>query len=325
MSSVERSWYRPFGWTLLLFPLAILFWFISVLRKSLYRFNWLKQSHFDVPVIVVGNISVGGNGKTPMVIWLCEYLMQQQKKVVVISRGYGAKSSHYPLNVTSDVIASQAGDEPVLIHQRTGVPVVVGPNRVDNIKFAIEHFQPDVIISDDGMQHYKMKRDVEICIVDATRRFGNGFLIPMGPLRELPRRLKTVDLVIENGGCAAMHYQLIATGLYCVKQQQPLNAPYPAGIAMSAIGNPQRFENSLTDFGVRIDQRVHFRDHHHFSAADFEHYSQNTIYMTEKDAVKCTSFAKPDWYYLKVDAQLNEQAKVALTSLLLKKGIIHGL
>jgi tetraacyldisaccharide 4'-kinase len=269
-------------------------------------------------VIVVGNISVGGNGKTPMVIWLCEYYQKLNKKVVVISRGYGGNSEYYPCEVDQHSSPYQCGDEPVLIAKRTHYPVIVGPNRVDNIKLAIEKHNPDVIISDDGMQHYKMGRHLELCIVDSKRQFGNGLLMPAGPLRETKKRLNSIDLVIENGGEAPFHYVLEQGGLYHVKNDTPaiFESDKISGIAVSAIGNPARFETSLTQANINIIDKQHFRDHHKFLIDDFTHDSNISIFMTEKDAVKCKSFAKDNWYYLKVDAKPNDKTQKKLVKLL---------
>lgn len=325
MSVIEKSWYRPFGISWLLFPLSLLFWLISSLRKYAYQSGVLNQPAMTTPVIVIGNITVGGNGKTPMVIWLCDFLKAKGKKVVVISRGYGGYSSFYPLIVKQDTSPSQAGDEPVLIFKRCGVPVIVGPNRAQSIELANEQFTPDVIISDDGMQHYQMKRALEICIVDAKRRFGNGFLLPMGPLRETQSRLDSVDIVIENGGQSEHNYILKSAGFYCVSDFAPVSDVPKQGIAVSAIGNPTRFETSLSKQGIEITEKVHFRDHHKYGIENFAPFATQPIFMTEKDAVKCHTFAQDNWYFLKVDAEPNRAAKQKIESMLITKGILHGL
>ncbi|MBE0363907.1 tetraacyldisaccharide 4'-kinase [Pseudoalteromonas ulvae UL12] len=325
MSLIEKSWYRPFGISWLLFPFSLLFWLLSSLRKYAYQSGLLDQPAMMTPVIVIGNISVGGNGKTPMVIWLTDFLKTQGKSVVVISRGYGGAASSYPLIVEQDTSPSQAGDEPVLIYKRCGVPVIVGPSRVQSIQLANEKFAPDVIISDDGMQHYQMKRAVEICIVDAQRRFGNGFLLPMGPLRETQSRLDSVDFVLENGGQSDFSYRLKSAGFYRVSDFTPIQDVPKQGVAVSAIGNPARFETSLCKQGVETLNKVNFRDHHKYGLEDFAAYSTQPIFMTEKDAVKCHTFAQDNWYFLKVDAEPNEAAKQKIESILITKGILDGL
>lgn len=322
MSLIEKSWYQkhwylnPLTWLLL--PLSLLFFTLSNFRKLLFKLSIKKTVTSQVPVIVVGNISVGGNGKTPMVIWLCEYYKKHNKNVVVISRGYGGNSEHYPLEVNQNSSPYECGDEPVLIAKRTHYPVIVGPNRVDNIKLATSKYRPHVIISDDGMQHYKMGRNLELCIVDSKRQFGNGLLMPAGPLRETKSRLKSIDLVIENGGNAPHHYVLEQGGFYHVKNDKPatFNKTQKSGIAVSAIGNPARFETSLIQANINIIEKHHFRDHHKFTVNDFKHNSNINIFMTEKDAVKCKSFAKDNWYYLKVDAKPNAMTYDKLIQLL---------
>jgi len=322
MSFIEKMWYQkswyinPLTWLLL--PLSALFWLVSSFRKLLFKLKIKETVTSSVPVIVVGNISVGGNGKTPMVIWLCEYYKKLNKKVVVISRGYGGNSDYYPCEVNKNSSPYQCGDEPVLIAKRTGFPVIVGPNRVENIKQAIDKYKPEVIISDDGMQHYKMGRHLELCIVDSKRQFGNGLLMPSGPLRETQQRLKSIDLVIENGGNAPFHYILEQTGLYKVKDDTPatFSSDKVSGVAISAIGNPARFETSLLQANINIIDKQHYRDHHKFTENDFQRNSNINIFMTEKDAVKCKAFAKNNWYYLKVDAKPNVKTTEKLNELL---------
>lgn len=326
MSKIEQSWYKSFSLlTLLLLPLSGLFWLISTLRSLCYKVGLLEQFKGEVPVIVVGNISVGGNGKTPFVIWLAQYLQHNDLKVAVISRGYGGCSEIYPLIVDNSTTTAQAGDEPVLIQRRLGCPVVVGPDRKANIKLLNAKYDLDVIISDDGMQHYKMGRDIECCIVDSERRFGNGFLMPAGPLRETKKRLKTVDLVIENGGADNFNYQLEASALLNVATGEKVQSKLHSGHAISAIGNPTRFENTLQRSGVKLLSTAHYRDHYAYTAADFEKYNDEVVIMTEKDAVKCRVFAKPNWYFLPVDAKPSSAVINKLNLLLKEKGILDGL
>ncbi|MCQ8876656.1 tetraacyldisaccharide 4'-kinase [Pseudoalteromonas shioyasakiensis] len=326
MNKVEQSWYQGFSFlTLLLLPLAGLFWLISTLRRLGYRLGFTKAYHSDVPVIVVGNISVGGNGKTPFVIWLAQYLQQQGLNVAVISRGYGGSAEEYPLIVDGSISTKQAGDEPVLIQRRLGCPVVVGPDRKANITLLNAHYNVDVIISDDGMQHYKMGRQIECCIVDSQRRFGNGLLIPAGPLRETQKRLNSVDLVIENGGTNLFNYQLQPSALLNVATGKSTVNSITHGHAVSAIGNPKRFESTLQATGIELLSTAHFRDHYAYTLSDFEKYNDEFVFMTEKDAVKCRDFAKPNWYFLPVDAKPSDAVINKLHLLLKEKGILNGL
>ncbi|TMO07298.1 tetraacyldisaccharide 4'-kinase [Pseudoalteromonas sp. S558] len=326
MNKVEHSWYKPVSViTLLLLPLSVLFWLISSIRKCLYKLGFLKQFKSKTPIIVVGNISVGGNGKTPFVLWLFNYLTQQGLSVGIISRGYGGHANNYPLLVTDQVSTNEAGDEPILLYHRLKCPIAVGPNRQHSIELLERTYAPDVIISDDGMQHYKMARSIECCIVDSERKFGNGFLMPAGPLRETKKRLNSVDLVIENGGQSSSHYTLQTSPIRRVSGTKPVNSLITSAHAISAIGNPQRFENSLEAQGIRLLSTHHFRDHYAYTADDFSGFGDDNVVMTEKDAVKCGSFAKPNWYYLPVDAQPSDVVINTLNSLLKEKGILNGL
>lgn len=326
MSKIEQSWYKPFSLiTFLLLPLAVLFWFVSSVRKCLYVKGVLKQFKSKTPIIVVGNISVGGNGKTPFVLWLYEYLTQQGLSVGIISRGYGGQASHYPLLVTNEVSVVDAGDEPVLLYHRLKCPIAVGPDREKNIILLEKEYDLDVIISDDGMQHYKMARSIECCIVDSERQFGNGYLMPAGPLRETIQRLKSADIVIENGGQSSQSYALQISPLRAVGDGTKEKSTVKNAHAISAVGNPQRFESSLQAHGITLLSTHHFRDHYAYTTDDFTVFGDDFVLMTEKDAVKCSHFAKPNWYYLPVDAQPTEAVINRLNSLLKEKGILNGL
>ena len=326
MSKIEQSWYKPFSLiTLLLLPLAAIFGCVALVRKYCYEVGVFKPFVSNTPVIVVGNISVGGNGKTPFVLWLHDYLTAQGLSVGLISRGYGGQAAHYPLLVTANTTTLEAGDEPVLLFNRLQCPLVVGPNRQQNIEMLNHQFQLDVIISDDGMQHYKMARSIECCIVDSERKFGNGFLMPAGPLRETVSRLNSVDLVIENGSEHEFSYRLQPSIIKRVADNTEITTAIETAHAVSAIGNPQRFEASLKAQGIALLSTHHFRDHYAYTANDFAQFGEDCVLMTEKDAVKCRDFAKPNWYYLPVDAQPTAAVINTLNLLLKEKGIHHGL
>lgn len=326
MSKIEQSWYKPFSLiTLLLLPLSAIFGCVALVRKYCYEVGVFKPFVSNTPVIVVGNISVGGNGKTPFVLWLHDYLTAQGLSVGLISRGYGGQAAQYPLLVTANTTTLEAGDEPVLLFNRLQCPLVVGPNRQQNIEMLNHQFQLDVIISDDGMQHYKMARSIECCIVDSERKFGNGFLMPAGPLRETTSRLNSVDLVIENGSEHEFSYRLQTSIIKRVADNTEITTTIKTAHAVSAIGNPQRFEASLKAQGIALLSTHHFRDHYAYTANDFAQFGEDCILMTEKDAVKCRDFAKPNWYYLPVDAQPTAAVINTLNLLLKEKGIHHGL
>ncbi|KLU19574.1 tetraacyldisaccharide 4'-kinase, partial [Proteus mirabilis] len=186
---IERIWSGKSWLYILLLPFSWLYGVITLLRRFAYQKGWLASWKAPVPVVIVGNLTAGGNGKTPIVIWLVEQLIQQGFKPGVVSRGYGGKSDHYPLLLTSNTSPAMAGDEPVLIHHRTGAPVAVAPNRRDAVKALLAQHELDVIITDDGLQHYALQRDYEIVVIDGQRRFGNGWWLPAGPMRERAGRL----------------------------------------------------------------------------------------------------------------------------------------
>lgn len=327
MNRLERSWYQPVGLiNILLLPLSGIFWLLSSLRRALFKLGLKRVYKAPVPVIIVGNIGIGGNGKTPFVLWLVPYLESLGLKVAVISRGYGAHPPSLPYRVTDSSSAKEAGDEPLLIYKRLGCPVMIGGDRKASIERLMREDKPDIIVSDDGLQHYQLARDIEICIVDAQRRFGNTLLLPAGPLRETPRRLKHTDLVVYNGKSDGVGYELVRSGYFRVRDNQTIEKIAEQGIAVSAIGNPQRFEQSLRSDGVELLDTLHFADHHAYSEPDFATCEHQAVFMTEKDAVKCQSFGKENWYYLKVDAQPSAELTQQLNSLLKQKGIVnHGL
>ncbi|AEW77509.1 tetraacyldisaccharide 4'-kinase [Aggregatibacter actinomycetemcomitans] len=321
-----QFWYSRSWITWLLCPFSLLFWLITAIRRALFRFNLLKSYRAPVPVVVVGNLSVGGNGKTPAVIWLVQELSKRGLKVGVISRGYGSQAKHYPLLVTPPSDPVEAGDEPVLIATRTQAPVCISPNRQQAVEYLLEHAQCDVIISDDGLQHYKLQRDIEVVIMDAQRGLGNGFLLPAGPLRELPSRLKSVDFVVTNG--AENQYSDAVMTLqpqYAVnlvnKAQYPLKE-FSQATAIAGIGNPPRFFAMLQQQGIILSDIKAFQDHQRFSADLFNQFDKNQpLLMTEKDAVKCLAFAQENWWYVPVTAEIHgEKARQLIQKIVQKCG-----
>ncbi|MGY6039023.1 tetraacyldisaccharide 4'-kinase [Aeromonas sp. AE23HZ002T15] len=304
---LERLWYEKSGWRWLLAPFALLFALISGVRRYGYRRGWFKAYRASVPVIVVGNISVGGNGKTPVVVWLVEQLQARGFKPGVVSRGYGGKAPHYPYRLDAQSTTAEAGDEPVLIARRCGCPVVVAPKRAD----AVQLLEPevDIIITDDGLQHYALARDLELVVVDGVRRFGNGCLLPMGPLREPMTRLKRVDAILCNGGVPARGeypMALVADAPRRVRDDVLASEPLPREVdAMAGIGHPPRFFGTLTSLGYELKQSVGYADHQAFDSAELlARFADRTLLMTEKDAVKCRAFAPDNWWYLPVSAEL---------------------
>ncbi|TCV98151.1 tetraacyldisaccharide 4'-kinase [Biostraticola tofi] len=311
---IERLWFGGSGGYRLLLPLAWIYGAVTGLIKLSYRLGWRRVAYFNLPVVVVGNLTAGGNGKTPVVLWLVEHLQQRGWRVGVVSRGYGGKATHYPLVLEKNTSTSAAGDEPVLIFQRTGAPVAVAPVRAAAVAALLECHQLDVIITDDGLQHYALGRDIEWVVIDGVRRFGNGWWLPAGPMRERAGRLASVDAVIVNGGqpqAGEVPMQLtpgpavnLVTG-----ERKPVTS-LSRVVAMAGIGHPPRFFATLRELGVQVVGEVAFADHQPYEANQLSRLTVpgQTLLMTEKDAVKCRSFASADWWYLPVDARMPEAA-----------------
>lgn len=326
---IERIWsgQSPLYWLLL--PLSWLYGLIATILRYSYKSGLKKSWRAPVPVVVVGNLTAGGNGKTPVVIWLVETLQLHGFRVGVVSRGYGGKSSHYPLVLSESTTTAQAGDEPVLIYQRTGAPVAVSPLRSDAVKALLAEHELDVIITDDGLQHYALKRDVEIVVVDGVRRFGNGHWLPAGPMRERASRLRAVDAIITNGGTAetgelAMILQPGKAVNLVTGEQRDASALRNV-VAMAGIGHPPRFFATLKQLGLTLQKEVSFADHKAYQIEQLSGLAQSdqTLLMTEKDAVKCRGFAQTNWWYLPVEAKIQgrlaEKLLQRITDLILKK------
>lgn len=320
MNWLERSWYNKAYWSYFLAPLSLLFWLLSSLRRLAFRLGISKQNSFNLPVIVVGNISVGGTGKTPFAVYLVELLKQQGFKPGIVSRGYGAEendNSPFPRLVTSQTSVNLSGDEPKLLAMKTGVPIVIAPKRSDAVKFISEQTDCDLVISDDGLQHYAMTRDMEIVLLDKQRGLGNGWLLPVGPLRETKARLKSVDLVIENAGFSqdqSLDYRLEPSLPYhIINNDHVLNLEQDVHL-ISGIGNPQRFLDTALGLGLSVNTTHWLPDHHKFTAADFDQFSaQDIVVMTEKDAVKCidliTNNTDINWYVLPIKACISSMVE----------------
>ncbi len=289
MKRLDHYWYsqNPVAWLML--PLSWLFCAVAVLRRSMYQNRILRSYDVPVPVIIVGNISVGGTGKTPLLIALSDFLVQHGYKPGVISRGYGAAiSGEYSLSADDD--AAMCGDEPVLIHQRTACPVVIGKDRVAAAEKLLAEYDCDVILSDDGMQHYRLNRDVEIAVVDMQRKFGNGFCLPAGPLREPLSRLSKVNMVVYHGNSTEKYHFTLQFGeaVNLVTGEQKTLESFAAGTihAVAGIGHPQRFFTQLRSVGLSVIEHD-FPDHHQYTSSDIEYSDDAPVLMTEKDAVKC--------------------------------------
>lgn len=309
-------WQQRGPLALMLLPFAALFAAVSALRRAAWRYRLCTVHRVGVPVVVVGNITAGGTGKTPLTLWLARFLMDHGYHPGIISRGYGAKDSHARA-VPPDGIPQNYGDEPCLLAQRTGCPVWVGTDRV-NVAHGLlaAHPETDIIISDDGLQHYRLARDLEIAVIDGALGLGNGWPLPAGPLREPASRLEMVDAVVINGEDAAQEWpralrmQLQGeTFRNLLHPQQTATAGHFRGRrvhAIAGIGNPQRFFAQLGRMGISCMPRE-FPDHHAYSAADLAFAGDEEIVMTEKDAVKCTAFASARHWALIVNAEPDTQ------------------
>ncbi|HWH49008.1 MAG TPA: tetraacyldisaccharide 4'-kinase [Burkholderiales bacterium] len=314
MSFSDRHWYRVSWLSVALLPLAALFRLSTALRRSAYRIGLLRAERLPVPVIVVGNITAGGTGKTPLTLWLCGFLAEQGFKPGIVSRGYRGRARL--LAVTADSDPAAAGDEPVLLALRSRRPVWIGRDRVAAAR-ALLAANPgcDVIVCDDGLQHYRLRRDVEVVVLDGSRGLGNGLPLPAGPLREAPTRLRSVDAVVINGSGdrgprIAPRFQMSLEGS---QFHNVLNPDHTAGAAefqgrrlhaLAGIGNPLRFFEHLQRLGLSFTAHA-FADHHPFSPADLEFEDADEIIMTEKDAIKCQRFARENHWSLSVDAAVD--------------------
>ncbi|MCE7535434.1 tetraacyldisaccharide 4'-kinase [Aliivibrio fischeri] len=296
----------------LLWPLSCLFKWIATKRKSDYQSGKKQSYRSSVPVVVVGNITAGGNGKTPVVVWLVEQLQSKGYKVGVASRGYGGKAPHYPYLLTETTTPDISGDEPVLIKQRTKAEVAVAPVRSEAVKM-LEQQGVDFIITDDGLQHYALQRDIEFIVIDGKRRFGNQHYIPLGPLREGVERLSSVDFLICNGGEPQENEVLMrlqpSEAINLVTGERRSVSSLSNLVAFAGIGHPPRFFETLNQLKANVVHTQGFEDHKAFEPTEIEQLMQygEQLIMTEKDAVKCQSFAQSSWWYLPVDAIFPEE------------------
>ena len=306
---LQHRWYAPQAapvwWT---FPLAALYRAVIGVRRWLFRHGWLQSQQLPVPVIVVGNIVAGGAGKTPLVIALVEALRERGWKPGVVARGYGG-SATLPALLDAQPDPAMVGDEPALIRMRTGAAVAIGANRVAAARLLLAE-GVDVIIADDGLQHYALARDLEICVVDGARRLGNGHLLPAGPLREPEARLQQVDCVVCNGGephAGEISMRFVLTNAISIvdpAHTSPLASFSGKRVhAVAGIGHPARFFDALRAHGIETIEHP-FPDHRRYVVTDLEFGGGVPLLMTEKDAVKCTAFARENWWHVPATAEL---------------------
>ncbi len=324
MERLQHHWYRLSPLHLLLYPISLIFRVLAALRRLLYHSGVLTSVKLPVPVIVVGNISIGGTGKTPLTLWLAQQLLDAGWHPGIISRGY--RKQNHDRNalreVTTNDTADEVGDEPLLMAQRGLCPIWIGRDRPAVALGLLQaHPECDIILSDDGLQHYRLRRDVEIAVIDGARRFGNGLLLPAGPLREPLSRLQEVDAIVANGGAARsgeFAMQLEGTSFYNLLNPELIKTAsefaHQQLHAVAGIGHPQRFFAHLEHLGLRCTTHA-FPDHHRFTPPELSFNNADAILMTEKDAVKCAAFATEKHWVLRVDAQVSP----ALAQLIIKK------
>jgi tetraacyldisaccharide 4'-kinase len=314
-------WYGKHPLALALSPVGSLYRIFGEARRRSYRSGILATYRAPVPVIVVGNLTVGGTGKTPLVIWLAGYLKALGYKPGVLARGYGGRARRWPQQVRRDSDPRTVGDEAIVIARRAQCPVAVGPERRTSAAALVEHAGCDILISDDGLQHYALERDLEIAVVDGVRRFGNGRCLPAGPLREPVQRLRDVDMIVTYGvagrGEFAMKY-ITTHALRVTRRDRSAElesfATEPVH-AVAGIGHPDRFFASLRSRGLRIIPHA-FSDHHRFRESDLDFGDALPILMTEKDAVKCEAFAPAQSWFVPATAELPEMFATRLEALL---------
>ncbi|MCL7945779.1 tetraacyldisaccharide 4'-kinase [Marinobacter sp. ATCH36] len=315
---VNRLWYggkRP------LWPLYPLVWLYRAIAESRRRRAWqARDERIPVPVVVVGNITVGGTGKSPLTAALTGLLKEHGWQPVILSRGYGGKADHYPLLVSRDTGPDLAGDEPVMLAAESACPVVVDPDRKRGALWALDQKLGNILVCDDGLQHYRLPRDIELAVFDASRGIGNGALIPVGPLREPIERLASVDFVITNGGrlddidhphqftmtLAPTELRNLVTG----DVVSPDRLRGQSVKAVAGIGNPERFFDTLRGLGAQVRPRA-LADHHRFTPDDLHSEQGEWLIMTAKDAVKCQKIAPDNTWVLAVKAGLPESFRQA--------------
>jgi tetraacyldisaccharide 4'-kinase len=313
MLDLSQYWYRrSLHWlTALLVPFTWAFGFLVALRRGLYRAHLFKTYDFAVPVIVVGNLTVGGTGKTPFVIELVKLLQSQGYSPGIVSRGCGGEQQRTPYRVELTSNTRKVGDEAILLVRQTGCPMVIGIDRVAAVRELLQQCVCNVIVSDDGLQHYRLGRAVEIVMVDGIRGFGNHYLLPAGPLREPVKRLEEVDFVITTSGHPLqneINMTVVPDKLVSLKNQFKIDLRQFKNRkvhAVAGIGHPERFFATLRQAGLDIIPHI-FPDHYHYEANDLDFLDTYPIVMTEKDAVKCEALANDRYWYLTVMTSIDQ-------------------
>lgn len=325
-NTIENFWYSSSKISWVFYPLSLFFLILVKTKRALYQRKLLSSNHFSKTVLVVGNITIGGTGKTPFINQLVRTLAQSGIKAGIVSRGYQAGIKNYPHQVDSSNTALDVGDEAYMQYADLNrkndlrIPMVIDPDRSQAINYLIEKNDVDIVISDDGLQHYQMQRDIEILLFDGERQFGNRLILPFGPLREPVSRIRSVDFVIQNGEqdnpFSDFSVHLKACKLVQLKTGKEIPVEEFSNrkvTAIAGIGNPGRFFNSLKNI-CTVENKKAFPDHFDFKYEDFDDFQKNTIVMTEKDASKCYAFADENWYYLKVEMSFDQTLSEQLLS-----------
>ncbi|MDC0475679.1 tetraacyldisaccharide 4'-kinase [Methylophilaceae bacterium] len=308
----NNQYYKKSSWIYLLIPISIFFYFSSILKKYLYKSGFLKKIKIRVPVLIIGNITLGGTGKTPLALDLIANFLKEGFKPALISRGYGG-SANSVREVFEFSNVRAVGDEALLIKAKSKIPVFIGKDRVDVAKILLKKYpETSIIISDDGLQHHRLARDYEIIVVDSQRQFGNGLIFPAGPLREGISTLKQVDAVVYKGVSNNSNFYQMK---YITKHFKNLLTNKKAIfkdikdkkiVAITAIGNPESFFSTLEDYDLKF-KKVIFNDHYLFNKNDFIKYADYNIVMTEKDAIKCKKFATKNFWVLPLETKVDER------------------
>lgn len=315
-----RYWYRPSLHPVcyLLLPLSWLFGFCVAVRRTLYQLGILSSQRFSVPVIVVGNITVGGTGKTPFVIWLATFLRQHGYRPGIVSRGVGGKSHLNARVVNKEDMPEEVGDEALLIRNKTDCPMVVSRDRAKAVSELLQKSDCNVVISDDGLQHYGLQRQIEIALIDGDRRLGNQQLLPAGPLREPVKRLREVDMVIvKEGKGDELSIAVEPVSFVSVGDRKVVgldNFKYQKVHAIAGIGHPEKFFTMLQQLNIEIIPHI-FSDHYFFQPKDLIFNDDLPILMTEKDAVKCRAFADERCWFLDIAVKVDDAIQERLLRL----------
>ena len=317
-------WYGKSPMRFALWPVSAVYRGLARLRRTAYQRGWRPTVEAPVPVIVVGNVSVGGTGKTPFVIWLADQLKQRGRKVGIVTRGYRGKGEEWPRAVAANSDPDEVGDEAVLLARRTRCPVVAGPDRVACVEALLEDSRVDVVLSDDGLQHYRLGRAFEIAVVDGARGMGNGLCLPAGPLREPPSRLQEVDAIVVNGSgwghAGVFRAEAVVTRVYHLKDgaERTLDSFRGKPVhAVAGIGNPQRFFDLLLDADLDVEAHP-LEDHAKITPDELTFDEPGAVLITEKDAVKCEHLKAKGVWCVVVDFQFDAGSAARLMRLVLR-------